>query len=81
MTYKTSFNHGLKLDCPSGVQMKLCACQWHDDPFFMIEDGVLKTWNGPTRLSDPPDKEQVLSTGTVVRLWDEDAGDPVLGTI
>lgn len=78
MSYETTFNHGLRLEMPDGTKRLLPACDWQGDPKYVI--------SGRTLLkSFPPNSEPVesegLPVGTVVRLWDEDAGHPVLGVI
>jgi hypothetical protein len=75
--FKTTFNNGLLLDYRS-ARTQLPACQWHDDPFYVIKDGFLyRAVNAKSKLTPV----RRLEPGTVVRLWDEEAENPILGTI
>lgn len=75
--YKCSFNHGLLLDFRN-TRTQLPACQWHDDPLYVIKDGVLyRAWDARSELKPV----RTLEVGTVIRLWDEEAENPILGTI
>lgn len=75
--YKCTFNNGLLLDYGS-ARTQLPACKWHDDPLYVIKGKFLfRAWTARDQLV--PVRE--LYRGTVVRLWDEDNENPILGTI
>jgi hypothetical protein len=76
---KTSFHHGLRLTLPTGGTRLLCACQWQDDPLYVIEGRTLKKF--ATARDSVPEKTEELPPGTVVRLWDEENGNPQLGIL
>lgn len=75
--YKTCFNHGLLLDWRSS-RTQLPACQYHDDPLYVIKGNqLLRAWTA----REKPSFVRELPAGTVVRLWDEENENPVLGVI
>lgn len=75
--YQCTFEHGLLLDFRN-TRTQLPACQWHDDPLYVIRGNqLLRAWTAREQLFPV----RTLPAGTVVRLWDEDNDNPQLGVI
>lgn len=83
MKYHNTLTNGLRLKLPTGGTRLIGACEFHDDPYVIIEGNTLRRWHSADdwRRGDDPEKIEELPVGTEIRLWDEDEGHPLLGVV
>ncbi len=79
MKFTTTFSRGLKLNFVDGTVKNLPPCWKKNDPYYVIEDNLLREYK--CSKSDTPRVVQVLPQGTIIRLWDDEDGNPILGEI
>lgn len=81
MKADTSFENGLVAVLPNGVKRHYRACEWNDDDYVTIDsDGTCSIWSDYKlcEAGAPPRRTFRLPTGTEIRQWDEDYGNPLL---